>query len=90
MKETFEIAMGVIRSERQRQDYKFGDPNHTPPDWLVILMEEIGEISRAILKGDKSAYRNEVVQAAAVLVAMYEQELIEVIDREESESPAPE
>lgn len=35
-----------IVAERARQNKKFGQQNHNLPEWMAILMEEVGEASR--------------------------------------------
>ena len=75
-----------ILEERKRQDEKWGEQNHSPMEWLPILMEEVGEASKAALDfyfGNTTSvcvddFRNEMVQVAAVAVAM-----IESFDRNE-------
>lgn len=77
-----------IEAERSRQDAKWGQQNHKPIEWMPILMEEVGEASKAAVDAhwnnngdaylDLLAYREELVQVAAVAVAM-----IESIDRNE-------
>jgi len=68
----------LVNEERERQDTKWGEQNHLPYFWLVILMEEIGELSKAILENDEQFrhpdrdIENELIQSAAVLKAMYE------------------
>ncbi|MFZ4394171.1 MAG: hypothetical protein ACOYOU_00935 [Kiritimatiellia bacterium] len=81
-------AMDSVVKERERQDAKWGEQNHAPEVWLAILMEEVGELSEAVLltrfnngpdakaKGGVDNVRKEAVQVAAVAVAM-----IEFIDR---------
>lgn len=64
-----EIVSDIVM-ERRAQDAKWGQQNHGPDRWMNILMEEIGEISRARNDGDVENYRTEMVQSAAVLVAM--------------------
>lgn len=42
-------TLGEIVEERVRQDAKFGDQADRPPtDWLAILGEEFGEVSREV------------------------------------------
>lgn len=70
-----------IKKERVKQDVKWGEKNHAPADWLMILGEEVGEVSKAALEakfGSKTLteYREELVQVAAVAVAM-----IQCLDR---------
>jgi len=75
MKTKKEILGAIIR-ERNRQDIKWGEQNHTPYEWLVILMEEVGEASKAALDAlspeDYLLYQKECIHVAAVAVAMIE------------------
>ena len=70
-----------IFAERLRQDAKWGEQNHKPIEWLPILMEEVGEASKAALEEhfkeyyiDMSFqdYRKECIEVAAVALAMVE------------------
>ena len=66
-----------VSAERDRQDEMWGEQNHDPYKYLAILVEEIGEVSDAILEADFRSgswdnYRTELVQVAAVAVAMVE------------------
>ena len=83
--------LSEVKRERERQDGKWGQQNHSPEVWLLILGEEVGEANRAALEalapcgnpiGDRRewlmAYRKELVQVAAVAIAM-----IESVDRNE-------
>jgi hypothetical protein len=61
------------------QNEKWKEQNHCPADWLTILMEEVGEASRAALEtrfgwrlDGYAAYRRELIQVAAVAVAAVE------------------
>ena len=69
----------MIKRERALQDAKWGDDQRQPMfRWFVILMEEVGEASKAYLdhhwRGDpKIAVTEELVQCAAVVVKMLEQ-----------------
>ena len=75
-----------INQERLRQDEKWGLQNHIPIEWIAILGEEFGEASKEALEmhfhpnkdfGKRLMdYRKELVQVAAVAVAM-----IECVDR---------
>ena len=72
--------MGVlyeVEDERKRQNEKWGEQNHHPFHFLAILGEEVGEANQAALKsysegGNWDAYRAELIQVAAVAVAMVE------------------
>lgn len=78
MSKATETTLELIQQERQRQDQRWGPPNHPPGEWLLILQEEIGEVCQAVLTDDWDSYRRELIHAAAVLVAMYDQELIDI------------
>ncbi|WP_061246762.1 MazG-like family protein [Leptospira noguchii] len=73
-----------ILEEREKQDEKWGEQNHNPIEWCAILGEEVGEVNKAALethfkydsKNDHFEYRKELIQVAAVAMAM-----IECLDR---------
>jgi len=67
---------GEVVNERERQEAKWGQQDHHPACWLVILTEETGEACKAVLERDLLQYRAELVQVAAVAVAG-----IEALDR---------
>lgn len=76
-------AVQDILDERKRQDEKWGEQNHDPFTYLTILMEEVGELSRAALhtkfggdQGGLDHMREEAVQTAAVAMA-----IVECLDR---------
>lgn len=70
--------LNEIKSERKKQDEKWGEQNHSPVVWVVILTEEVGETAKEALEDNKRKYRKELVQCAAVCVAA-----IESLDRNE-------
>jgi len=74
----------LIQMERVFQDTKWGEQNHSDLKWLVILIEEVGEIGKAILEGKDAEIDKEIIQSAAVCVAWLEcQERIkDMIDKE--------
>lgn len=61
-----------LEMERMRQDAKWGEQNHHPDHWRVILGEELGEMDKENLERNGDRYREELVQVAAVAVAMLE------------------
>jgi NTP pyrophosphatase (non-canonical NTP hydrolase) len=78
-----ERLVDELAAERVRQDSKWGEQNHAPAFYLMILGEEVGEANKAALEAyflhDPARledYRKELVQVAAVAVAM-----IECLDR---------
>jgi len=79
MKES--VALSNVKHERKRQDAKWGEQNHKPSTWLMILGEEVGEANKAALEAMINGkfqedlivkYRDELVQVAAVAVAAVE------------------
>lgn len=80
VKETNSV-LSEVQEERRRQDAKWGEQNHTQPEWLSILGEEFGEVCKAVCEahfsgyestGNWAEYRKELIQLAAVAVAMVE------------------
>lgn len=71
-------ALCSVLYERFKQDGKWGKQDHPFPLWLAILTEEIGEASKEGLAahfngpGSYPNFRTELVQSAAVLLAMIE------------------
>jgi NTP pyrophosphatase (non-canonical NTP hydrolase) len=63
-----------ILQERKKQDIKWGSiPRFfTREYWITILVEEVGEASKAILSGHEENYRQEMIQVAAVAIAAIE------------------
>lgn len=65
-------VFNLIEQERQFQLDKCGEQRHDGGKWLLILTEEIGEAAQAFLGGDRVTALDELVQAAAVIVAWLE------------------
>jgi NTP pyrophosphatase (non-canonical NTP hydrolase) len=66
-----------VAQERRRQHAKWGQQDHGPFKWLAILLEEVGEVARAINEGHWSGadwveYRKELIHSAAVAVSAIE------------------
>lgn len=75
--ETLSPQLTAIVEERMRQDDKWGQQNHEPGKWMLILMEEVGEFSQAVLDrafggDDPDNVRTELVQFIAVGLSMLE------------------
>ena len=71
-----------VMHERNKQDAEWGEQNHDLSVWGDILGEEVGEVAKATLEarfrsGSVGDIRDELIQVAAVAVAM-----IECIDRD--------
>lgn len=80
MTETKGVLEEVL-DERGKQDIMWGEQNHGPDKWFSILGEEVGEVAHANLEKDWVNYREELIQVAAVAVAM-----VESFDRQSSPS----
>jgi NTP pyrophosphatase (non-canonical NTP hydrolase) len=76
-------VFALVDAERERQrerwdgnhDWGTGDcasPNVDPSTKLVVLVEEVGEVARALLDRDPHELQRELVQVAAVAVAWIE------------------
>lgn len=76
-------VLEMIRLERERQDKIWGRQDHEFTEWLAIFEEELGEACKA-RNEDRLPYvvQDELVQAAAVLVAWIEAHLRRWPDRE--------
>ena len=62
-----------IECERHNQDKKWGADRDLPiGDWMLILHEETGEACQSALQGDMENFRAEMVQVAAVALAIIE------------------
>lgn len=74
-----ENIFALITAERARQDHKWGAPQeNTFSEWAGILAEECGEASAELNelnfgRGNKERAVKELVEAAAVAVAIIEQ-----------------
>lgn len=85
-------VLSEVLAERERQEKLWGQQNHAGHEYLMILGEEVGEANKEYLEEyfptkaelhegvqyipDFSNYRKELIQVAAVAVAM-----IECLDR---------
>ena len=65
---TFQEMLAV---ERERQEQKWGLQYHDDGLWMLILIEEVGEVGKAALEDGKLV--DELVQVAAVAQAWAEQ-----------------
>jgi NTP pyrophosphatase (non-canonical NTP hydrolase) len=64
-----------ISNERERQDQLHGDHSAVwlpTGDALSVLVEEVGEVARAVIEKDPAQLRAELIQTAAVSLAMLE------------------
>ena len=66
-------ALEDVLYERLRQDELWGDQSgHADERWLVILIEEVGEVARAMYDDDEGHVYEEIIQCAAVCMAWAE------------------
>lgn len=82
--ERTEIALAIVKAERQRQDTLWGDKSENHPfEWISILGEEYGELCEAVNetyfkngthpeRGGYEKIIREATQVAAVAVAIIE------------------
>ena len=64
--------MRDIAAERQRQDAKWGEQNHSDAVWSAILGEKYGEVCKALLDEPEENLIKELTQVAAVAVSWLE------------------
>jgi len=64
--------IAIIKAERMRQDSKWGEQNHDDGKWLKIIVEELGEVAKALLEGDSEQGVKELSHVCAVGVAWME------------------
>jgi len=67
-----EYVLIEVLKERIRQNKLWGEQDHRSTDWLPILIEEVGEVGKAMYEKDWSGYREELIHVAAVAVSMIE------------------
>jgi NTP pyrophosphatase (non-canonical NTP hydrolase) len=66
-------ALNKVLDERDRQDEKWSTHRQIKPSiWLAILVEEIGEVAKAMLQQKPYEMRKELVQVCAVSMAWLE------------------
>lgn len=81
-----ESVFNEIKSERIRQNDKWGVQNHSPIEWLPILMEEVGEASKEAvdyhfknpIKTKNGRYRKITRSGQKTRLINYRSELIQV------------
>ena len=64
------ISFAEVSVERKRQRKKWGEQTHSPEKWLTILLEEVGEVANALLEDDMEGFHKELIEVAAVAVAI--------------------
>lgn len=69
MKITKHAFQDLIQMEREAQIAKWGHQEHSDEKWGMILLEEAGEVAKAVLEKNDAALLQEMVQVAAVLEA---------------------
>lgn len=80
----FDMIVGFVREERERQDVKWGaDRDQSNGQWMLIAIEEIGEAAKAALEGDTPSVVDELTQAAAVIFAWLDNRIYDVLIHEQ-------
>jgi NTP pyrophosphatase (non-canonical NTP hydrolase) len=79
-----DIFLAITR-EREYQERKYGPRQLNLATWLLILGAELGEAQQAWVKGDYNNLLCEVLQVAAVAVAMLEE--YGVVERKQEPVP---
>ncbi|OLV19409.1 hypothetical protein [Deinococcus marmoris] len=71
-------VLAEILAERQRQNAKWGQQDHDPSTWLMVLAEEVGEANQAVFETLFPTYDKRAAQRGPRTLAEYRQELIQV------------
>lgn len=66
-----EIATEII-DERERQDAMHNNSMNSAGTWYRVLGEEVDEVAEALIDGDIEHAREELIQVAAVAMAIVE------------------
>ena len=70
MEITTKAFFDLAQIERQAQDKKWGEQQHSDEKWCNICMEELGEIAKAVIENQPdSRLLAEIVQLTALLQA---------------------
>lgn len=72
MSKVQESIFDLIRTERYRQDQKWGERNYSIFYWICVLVEEVGEASKAAIEFDIPKMKEELIHVAAVVVSFLE------------------
>lgn len=63
-------SVELLRNEMRRQRDKRGLQAHDNPYWATILMEEVGEVAKAVLdQSPPGDLHDELIQVAAVCIS---------------------
>lgn len=68
----FNEVSEYIKGENKNQLIKWGVQEHEIEKWICILMEEVGELSKAVLEGFPNLMLNESIQVATLSVKISE------------------
>ena len=91
-----ESILSAIEAECRQQEEEWGDnaerTNQSPELWLVILVEEVGEVAKEVCeiwngRGSTSDLRMELGQVAAVAISWIEASAIH--DRQQGRADHP-
>lgn len=84
-------AIRSVIAEMNRQDKKWGaDRDQHPFTWQVILSEEVGEFSQAILHDEFGGHKSGTAREEMVQIAAVALQIIEYYDRHCASAPESE
>ncbi len=63
-----EKALDAIHLRAKENLEKWGDFPRADSLWLMILVEEVGEVAKAMLEGKQLDFMNELLDCAAVVI----------------------
>ena len=67
MKITKEAFNDLIQIERNAQDEKWGEQNHSDEKWVAIALKELVEVAKAVNENNDVELLPEIIQTVAVL-----------------------
>lgn len=79
-----ENILNEIKAERERQNVKWGEQNHSPIEWIGILTEEVGEASKEAVDyhfakvNHKGSDEKLIELEEGLTISNYRKELIQV------------
>ena len=64
-----QFVIEAINRECERQIEIWGEQHHNNLVWLLILLEEVGEVCESIIKFDPAQTNTELIQCVAVIAS---------------------
>jgi hypothetical protein len=62
----------LVEEERERQDTLWGKQSHSDQIWVGIILSELGDLAKSLLREDEEGIDKELVHLTAVMTAMWE------------------